>query len=223
MIVSCPACDTRFQVDRERLGYDGRVVRCGKCGNCWHQMPEDDPRVAAMAAASEMIADPAPMSRRRPAPPPKKRSSGLAVGWLLLLLFIAAVGVGGWFERDRIVARFPQLADVYALVGAPVSARGPTLQLSEVATASADIEGQTVITVRGVVSNISDRKQSLPRLQAQITNASGSVLLEWTFNPPLAELDAGGSTTFETETRDPPPGAQNVSITFAGNDAAAAQ
>jgi predicted Zn finger-like uncharacterized protein len=223
MIVSCPACETRFQVDREQLGYDGRIVRCGKCGNCWHEMPERDPRLAAMAAASDITADTPPLSRRRSAPPLKKRNSGLAIGWLLLLLFVAAVVAGGWLERERIVARFPQLGDVYALIGVPVLAGGPTLQLSEVTTASAEVEGDTVITVRGVVSNVSDRKQTLPPLHAQITNASGAVLVEWIFDPPHGELDAGGSTTFETETRNPPEGAQNVSITFAGSEAPAAQ
>lgn len=223
MIVSCPACEIRFQVDREQLGYDGRIVRCGKCGNCWHQMPENDPRVAAVAAASDLSLDGPPLPRRRGAPPPKKRSSGLAIGWLLLLLFVVAVVAGGWLEREQIVARFPQLADVYALVGAPVPSRGPTLQLSEVTTASAEVDGDTVITVRGVVSNTSDRKQTLPPLHAEITNASGSVLLEWTFAAPHGELDAGGSTTFETEARNPPAGAQNVSITFAGSEAPAAQ
>ena len=223
MIVSCPACETRFQVDRQQLGYDGRIVRCGKCGNCWHLMPESDPRVAAMAADSDITADTPPLRRRRTAPAPKKSSSSLAVGWLLLLLFVVGAVAGDRLERERIVARFPQLADVYALVGAPVSARGPMLQLSEVTTASADVGGETVITVRGVVANISDLKQTLPSLHAQITDASGAVLVEWTFDPPHRELDAGGSTTFETETRNPPAGAQNVSITFAGSEASAAR
>src|SRR3546814_18786218 len=57
MIVSCPACESRFQVDREQLGYDGRIVRCGKCGNCWNQMPENDPRAAIAATAAAVAAE----------------------------------------------------------------------------------------------------------------------------------------------------------------------
>ncbi|HEY9537901.1 MAG TPA: DUF3426 domain-containing protein [Kiloniellaceae bacterium] len=217
MIVSCPACESRFQVDREQLGYDGRIVRCGKCGNCWHQMPENDPRAAIAATAAAVAADGPPMPGRRRGAPPKKKSGGLAVGWILLLLFIAGLAAGGWLERERIVARFPQLADVYALAGVPVAASGPVLQLSDVALNSAEDAGDTVITVRGVITNISDRKQTLPMLRAQLTDSAGAMIAEWSFDPPRGELDAGASAPFETETRNPPEGAQNLSITFAGS------
>ena len=224
MIVSCPACESRFQVDREQLGFDGRIVRCGKCGNCWHQMPENDPRAAVAATAAAVTPDvPPPPGRRRGALPQKKRSGGLAVGWILLLLLVAGAAAGGWFERERIVTQFPQLADAYALIGVPVVPQGPTLQLTDVNTERAELDGDTLITVRGVVSNISDRKQTLPPLRVQLTDSSGAVLAEWTFDPPRGELDAGESVTFESQTRNPPEGAQNLNITFTGSDAPAAQ
>ena len=208
MIVSCPACESRFEVDRAHLGHDGRIVRCGKCGNCWHQMPQDDPRAAVAEA-------PGPPPRRRP--PPPKRGRGKLIGWLLLLLFVAGIAAGGWFERQRIVAQFPQLGDAYALIGIPVEPPGPVFKLSEVTLDSEVVEGTTVISVRGVVSNISNRKQSVPQLRAQLTNTAGEVLAEWTFEAPQDELDAGGAVAFETETRNPPDGAQNLSITIDGD------
>jgi predicted Zn finger-like uncharacterized protein len=220
MIVSCPACETRFQVDRDQLGYDGRIVRCAKCGNCWHQMPEENLRAAFAEGEVADSAVPPPPRRRTTPLSHKKKGGGLAVGWLLLLLFVAAVVAGGWFERERIVAQFPQLADFYALAGVPVTAPGPTLRLSDVTTQSAQVEGDTVITVRGTVSNISDRKQVLPPLRAQLTDSGGTVLVEWTFDPPRSELDAGDSAAFETETRNPPGGAQNLSISLVGGEAA---
>lgn len=211
MIVSCPACESRFEVDQEQLGYDGRIVRCGKCGNCWHQMPDNDPRAAAAEA-------PAAPPRRRPAPPPKKKSRAGLVGWILLLLFVGGVVAGGWYERQRIVTQFPQLADVYALLGVPVEPPGPVFKLSEVKLGREVVEGDTVITVRGVVSNVSDRKQEVPQLRAQLTNAEGKVLTEWIFDAPQSELDAGGAVAFETETRNPPEGAQDLNISIVDVD-----
>ncbi|MEO3428262.1 DUF3426 domain-containing protein [Pelagibius sp. CAU 1746] len=209
MIVSCPACESRFEVDQEQLGYKGRIVRCGKCGNCWHQMPDDDPRVAVAVAE-----EPGPPPRRRPMPPPKKKGRGVAVGWLLLLLLIAGIAAGGWFERERIVAQFPQLADAYALLGVPVTGPGPVLDLKVLSPTSDVVEGDTVITVRGTVTNISDRKQDVPRLRAQLVNGTGEVLTEWVFETPQPALDAGGSVDFVTQTRNPPAEAQNVSVFF---------
>jgi predicted Zn finger-like uncharacterized protein len=39
VIVSCPACATRFSLDAALLGDAGRSVRCAKCSHKWRQMP----------------------------------------------------------------------------------------------------------------------------------------------------------------------------------------
>lgn len=209
MIVSCPACESRFQVDEEQLGYDGRIVRCGKCSNCWHQMPEKDPRAG--------LADvPPPPPRRRAAAPPKKKGKGVLVGWLLLLVFIGGVAAVGWFERARIVTQFPQLADVYNLLGVPLPESGASLQLSNVTTSRTAVDGDDVITVRGQLANISPRKQTLPPLRIQLSDGAGAVVTEWFFDVPEGPLDAGETVSFETVTKNPPASASSVSVTFAG-------
>ena len=42
MILTCPACSTRYSVDPVNLGRDGRMVRCVKCGHSWMQRPPAD-------------------------------------------------------------------------------------------------------------------------------------------------------------------------------------
>ena len=42
MILTCPACSTRYTLDPQSLGPDGRKVRCTQCGHVWHQDPPAD-------------------------------------------------------------------------------------------------------------------------------------------------------------------------------------
>ena len=91
MIVSCPACATRFSLDAALLGDSGRNVRCAKCAHKWKQLPpklenpdgtpadlaaaaEAPAPAPAMEAAPEPAASPAEPSIDIPAAPPRPRS-----------------------------------------------------------------------------------------------------------------------------------------------------
>src|SRR5258707_7193965 len=109
MIVTCPACSTRYLVDPRALGSAGRMVRCANCANTWHQVPpEDFPQSVELQSDD---AGPSLSSPRFPPPalPPPQRSGILTPGRLLILLLVVGV-IAAIVARASVVALWPSAA-----------------------------------------------------------------------------------------------------------------
>ena len=65
MIISCPACSTRYVVPDSAVGADGRTVRCAKCRHSWFQEPPALERPETGAQSHEPA----------PAPPPEPEAA----------------------------------------------------------------------------------------------------------------------------------------------------
>ncbi len=72
MIISCPACGTRYVVPETAIGAEGRTVRCAKCKHSWFQDPKPlDLTEKLQDRAEETPAAPPPPPPPPPAPPPE--------------------------------------------------------------------------------------------------------------------------------------------------------
>jgi predicted Zn finger-like uncharacterized protein len=66
MILVCPSCAARYEVDGSKFPAEGRKVRCKKCGHVWHQAAEAD-----RAEIEEAIFNPPPEPEPTIAPEPE--------------------------------------------------------------------------------------------------------------------------------------------------------
>ncbi len=60
MIITCPHCQTKYQVAYQAIGSAGRKVQCAHCQLAWNQRPDEpdrDPDGAVQQAISELVED----------------------------------------------------------------------------------------------------------------------------------------------------------------------
>jgi predicted Zn finger-like uncharacterized protein len=213
MILSCPACSTRYLLEPAALGPRGRQVRCAKCGHSWQQTPPSDmPREVDLSM-------PPPGTLALPENAGPRPGSRRGLGLPLLILVLLALGLsGGYFFRARIVTEWPGTAGIYELVGIPVRILGAGLELANVAFTWRQTDGATVIDVRGEVSNKTDRDITLPPLRVALSDDQDKQLSDWTFTLDRSTIAPGETVVFKTEGKNPPPAATKLHVTFAGGN-----
>jgi predicted Zn finger-like uncharacterized protein len=237
MILTCPQCATRYQVDAGKFPPAGRNVRCAKCGHVWHQFgpasepdadveiverkPSPAPHHETGSAPMQDVAH-APMSAIRAQLAREERDEvrasrlgGIAVaaGWLLLVALVLAIGWAAIAFRDSVVAWLPQTASLYAAAGLPVNSRG--MDIADIASQRRIEDGQHVLVVTGNIVNRSAHELSVPLVRVALFDADKHELYHWTFVPAVSILMPGQTARFRTRLPSPPDGTQDLEVRFA--------
>ena len=225
MILSCPACNTRFQFDESLLRDGSRKVRCGKCSHVWQcgaadlatteEIPAEQLRVEVLSTPdrdSESVVE----GRRRPAKksPEERGESSLLVGWALLLVFIVGLLGGLWAFRDSVVAAVPGMARLYELVEGRQVIPGEGLAIQNVSSRRRLIDGDRAVFIEGEVLNFSDIVRQVPSIRISINDADGREVSFWHVTPSAMALEPGESLRFETSKRDLPPNGSELDMKF---------
>jgi predicted Zn finger-like uncharacterized protein len=243
MIVSCPACSTRFDVNALDLGPRGRKVRCVRCAQVWHQEPdretaaffgepdEDDfnqapeppgplpnfmieNSVAAATPAVDHELDFAFVRRPPPVPVKPQRDIVKLAAAAAIVAAILVVIVVAYFGRGSIVARWPSLAPAYAALGLEAEPPGAGLELRGINSALIPAAGKLSLVVAGEVANISTIPRSVPPLTIHLRDGANKILSSWTIAPRPGKLLPGASMPFQTSMASPPPTASSAVVTF---------
>lgn len=237
MRIICPTCASHYEVEADKIGASGQLVRCAECREVWLVRPEAEtvaerpapvpppvPRTdrepsaftAAAAAGNGTIDFAAARTRLRrradrPAAAEARRPNGttlLSVG----LIGAVALGLAGGF-RAAIVTAVPAAAPAYAALGLPGTPEG--LALREVRSV-VSAEGDTrTLTLEGSIANLGTRTTPVPNLTVVVRDKAETPLYTWTAAAPRTSLGRGETVAFKSRLTAPPAAGHDVRVSFA--------
>ena len=230
MIVSCPACATRFSLDASLLGPSGRNVRCAKCSHRWRQEPpapaEPPPLEPAVAPAPQpdmasglaflagRDANPAPQPRVVVPPKLKPASPKRKIGawpWILLLGILCGLAVAAYIYQGPITNLFPKAQSIYQALG--LGGNNPAIEL-EIGNLKSE-QRSGFLSIRGDVFNPTDYPMKVPPLLLTAQDENGAPLgAAFMFRTQEAEIAPGETITFRIPFDSPPKGMKGFSVTF---------
>ena len=73
------------------------------------------------------------------------------------------------------------------------------------------------LVIEGAVSNITDAQQTIPAIKVTLLDENRRNIRDWSFTPETTVIGPSGSVSFVTSLPSPPPGARDISVTFATN------
>ncbi len=219
MILSCPDCSTRFAIDAEKLGPDGRRVKCGKCAHVWFEsapVPESDddqppPMQVTPLEPEEQSSIP---PRNLPALQRAKKARSARWGWIVALLLLVAILAALFFGRAQIATAVPETEEIYAAIGIPafpLPGEGLVIEFDPKTE-----DGS--LTLKGEIINPTSGVRDVPGLRVVVTGAGDETLKAWEFESSVSRLGPGETVAFTTQTDSVPAGAANVSILFTNSD-----
>lgn len=251
MLIVCPTCASEYRIDVDRVGMDGRSVRCAACRETWFITPAEvlaahaqemgaveasDPAEAAAAAdweaASASVREAAGDVVENVPPRPRKAAGhkGLArkktaarrMSPLLAAGLVALAAVPlACLARASVVKAIPQSAGLYARIGLPVNLRGLEIR-DVVAFRNPAQDGRPAeLIVEGDLLGIAKGDAPVPALSVEVRDATDAPLKTFAIPAPRPVLGPGETARFRAVFSDPPAQGRGLHVRFA--DAAPAE
>ncbi len=227
MILTCPACASRYFVDAAKMPPQGRTVRCSACTVSWHAdacseplelTASHDPEGAAIgtpgAETSTTAAEALPTAFRQKVQAQQRTRRAVATGvvWAGLAAVCASLILAAVVFRVQVVRLWPRTAGAYAAVRLPVNPLG--LAPDSIQAGQGLQNGHVALIVTGAERNIETQPRRPAALRVSVYDKGGARLLSRVVHLTPEPIPAGGGRAFTVSILDPPMAGAQVGVDF---------
>lgn len=218
MILTCPACGTRYQMADDKFGTSPRTMRCARCKHDWVEYPVSAPLPPLPEDANNSHSTPEKHSKQPPLPPesmtedtstfmavalqhkPARRTRQRVYLGLFILSFVVVGGATALLMlQTPLLSMFPQLRAVYqplGLIHAPIAPSYNGLVITQVTRDLEEVNGLTSLIFRGQVHNQTSTDMPVPNIEVKLFDDRGVMLDTWKVQPDRSTLKPDGTTTW---------------------------
>ena len=228
MIVSCPSCNTRYDLGEHSRSTSALTITCRACSHSWKEHPiidvveqpsralsrvinlDDEPEldvqrlVEAARAAHDEFAGQRKVRLRK------------TMGWAGLGLTVALPVLILAMIPEAVVAAAPATITAYEKLGYSINIYG--LEIRHVEQQHSMVNGARVLMIKGEISNPTNDIRKIPWLRFGLNDPASTELYTWTLDTASRPLRPGETTSFVTRVAAPPELAKNLQIRFAHPD-----
>jgi predicted Zn finger-like uncharacterized protein len=239
MILTCPQCQSNYNLDPAKLGAEGKTVRCVSCHHTWFQTPvADEPAKkdeavfnqilsevggeTPAAEAAEPVAD-----NREPAARSDIPAAGIithnplgvgaaAFGGLVFCLCLSLTLAFLFLAQKPLVRQWPPMALFYKTLGFHLKAPGEGLRLSEIVAEQRIDKQDIMLVIEGKITNMSEHQIAYPPLSVALKNGQGVSIKDWKLEPGVIKLASGETVPVMLQLTGAPPEGASIEVRVQG-------
>jgi len=210
MIVVCKKCYTPFLVPDSLLSKEGKLVKCGKCGNKWIEMPIQKPKPAPPKPAKKPIIYKSEEIIKRVSVIKKqiKKETKEAftvknfikyskIATAVCSSFLVLIIIFFLFSHDYVVSRWPAMQSIYVSIGL-ADYEYEKLILSNITSKRQYVDGAMQLIVSGIINCRAKKTQVIPYINADAVSPDGRIIQSWQIKPPKATIKPKESMRFKS-------------------------